>query len=179
MRRSGDVPMALSVSPRRAPARARPGVPSGPVSTTARGFTAVELVVVCAVVGVLCAVAVPSAVGARRALGCDGGARHLALVLRAAQARAQSGEGRTAVQVAADGSYLVAHSEAGGWRITERGRLLVPVTTNYPSGRVEFGRAGWPRLSGTATPRAGRVFQGGGSRTRTVVVPRTGCVRCR
>jgi len=143
------------------------------------GFTAVECMVVCALMGVLCAIAVPSAVGTRRALGADAGARHLALVLREAQARAQSSGARTAVQVTPDGTYEVAESSAGGWHVTERGDLLVAVTTNYPSGRVEFGRAGWPLLAGAATPRAGSFVLGSTGRSRTVVVQLTGCVRCR
>jgi type II secretory pathway pseudopilin PulG len=143
------------------------------------GFTAVELVVVCAIMGVFCSIAVPSAVGTRRALGADTGARHLALVLREAQARAQSSGARTSVQVAPDGSYEVAENAEGGWRVTERGELLSAVATNYPNGRVEFGRAGWPLLGGTVTPRAGSFVFGSAGRTRTVVLQLTGCVRCR
>jgi type II secretory pathway pseudopilin PulG len=135
--------------------------------------------VVCAVVGVFCAVAVPSAVGTRRALGADAGARHLALVLREAQARAQASGARTAVQVTPGGDYQVAQAEDEGWRVTERGDLLAPVTTNYPDGRIEFGRAGWPLLAGTVTPRAGSFVVGVAGRTRTVVVQMAGCVRCR
>jgi len=144
-----------------------------------RGFTAVELLAVCAVVGVFCAVAVPSAVGTRRALGADAGARHLALVLREAQARAQSGGARTAVQIAPDGRYEVAEQAETGWRVTGRGRLSARVSTNYPGGRVEFGRAGWPLLAGTVTPRAGSFVLGPAGRTRAVVVQMAGCVRCR
>jgi prepilin-type N-terminal cleavage/methylation domain-containing protein len=144
-----------------------------------RGFTAVELVVVCAVMGVLCSIAVPSAVGTRRALGADAGARHLALVLREAQARAQASGARTAVQVAPDGSYEVAETGEDGWRVTERGELLAAVSTNYPGGRVEFGRPGWPLLPGASTPRAGSFVLGAAPRTRTIVVQLTGCVRCR
>jgi len=145
----------------------------------APGFTAVELVVVCAIVGVFCSIAVPSAVGTRRALGADAGARHLALVLREAQARAQSGGARTAVQVAPDGAYEVAEQGDGGWRVTERGRLAAHVSTNYPDGRVEFGRSGFPLLAGTVTPRAGSFVLGSAGRTRIVVVQMAGCVRCR
>lgn len=152
---------------------------SGHVHAQARGFTAIECVVVCAVMGVLCSIAVPSAVGTRRALGADAGARHLALVLREAQARAQSGGARTAVQVAPDGSYQVAEAGDDGWRVTERGDLLSAVATNYPGGRVEFGRAGWPLLAGTVTPRAGSFVLGSAGRSRTVVLQLTGCVRCR
>ncbi len=135
--------------------------------------------VVCAIVGLLCAFAVPSAVSARRALGADAGARHLTLVLREAQARAQAGGARIAVGVAPDGSYEVARQAEDGWRVTERGDLLARVSTNYPNARVEFGRAGWPLLPGTATPRAGSFVLGAGAHTRTVVVQLTGCVRCR
>lgn len=143
------------------------------------GFTAVELIVVCAVVGVLYSVAVPSAVGARAALGADAGARHLALVLREAQARAQAGGARTAVQVAPDGVFEVAVQGEDGWRVTGRGRLATRTNTNYPGGRVEFGRSGFPLLAGSTTPRAGSFVVGTGGRSRTVVVQMTGCVRCR
>ena len=143
------------------------------------GFTAVELVVVCAVVGVLSSIAVPSAVGTRRALGADAGARHLALVLREAQARAQAGGARTAVQVAPDGGYEVLEQGADGWRVTECGRLAARTNTNYPGGRVEFGRSGFPLLAGSTTPRAGSFMVGAGGRSRTVVVQMAGCVRCR
>jgi len=151
----------------------------GSASSPAGGFTVVELTVVCAIVGLFGAVAVPSAVATRRALGADAGARHLALVLRAAQARAQCGGARTAVQVTSDGRYEVAEQGEGGWRVTEAGDLPTSVSTNFPGGRVEFGRAGWPLLSGTATPRAGSFVLGSGGRTRTVVVQMAGCVRCR
>jgi Tfp pilus assembly protein FimT len=135
--------------------------------------------VVCAVIGVLCSIAVPSAVGTRRALGAGVGARHLALVLREAQARAQSSGARTAVQVTADGAYEVSELRDGAWRVSERGELLAAVATNYPGGRVEFDRAGWPLLAGTVTPRAGTFVLGTDPRIRTVVVQLTGCVRCR
>ena len=147
--------------------------------TQPSGFTAVELIVVCAIMGALCSIAVPSAVGTRRSLGADAGARHLALMLREAQARAQARGVRTAVQVAPDGSYEVAEAVDGGWRVTERGELLSSVTTNYPGGRVEFGRSGWPLLSGTTTPRAGSFVLGTAPHARTVVLQLTGCVRCR
>ncbi len=168
----------------RAPLRAArvPVKPAHAPMTSARvrrGFTAVELVVVCAVMSVLCAIAVPSAVGTRRALGADAGARHLALVLRETQARAQSGGARTAVQVAPDGTYEVAVQSHESWQVAEHGRLLTAVTTNYPGGRVEFGRAGWPLSPGTVTPRAGSFVLGPSGRSRTVVLQLTGCVRCR
>lgn len=133
----------------------------------------------CAVVAVFCAVAVPSAVGTRRTLGADAGARRLALVLRAAQARAQASGARTAVAVAPDGTYEAAEQGEGGWRVSGRGRLVAPVSTNYPGGRVEFGRSGFPLLAGSVTPRAGSFVVGSGGRSRTVVVQLAGCVRCR
>lgn len=144
-----------------------------------RGVTAIELVVVCAIMGVFCAVAVPSAVGTRRALGVDAGARHLTLLLREAQARAQSTGARTAVEVAPDGAYVVVESSPDGWRTTARGVLPSAVATNYPLGRVEFAPAGWPLLAGTATPRAGSFVLGKDGHTRTIVLQLTGCVRCR
>ena len=154
-------------------------VATSPHSRARRGFTAIECIVVCAVIGVLCSIAVPSAVGTRRALGASVGARHLVLVLREAQARAQASGARTAVQVAPDGSYEAAELCDGAWRVTERGGLLAAATTNYPGGRVEFGRSGWPLTPGTTTPRAGSFVLGTEPRTCTVVVQLTGCVRCR
>ena len=146
---------------------------------TSRGFTAIEFVVVCAIVGIFCGVSVPSAVSVRRSLAADAGARELALVLRAAQARAQASRERVAVTVAGDGAYQVLEQRPDCWAQTGEGRLMTPVSTNYPGGRVEFGASGFPLLAGTTTPRAGSFVLGDGGRQRTVVLQLAGCVRCR
>ncbi len=141
------------------------------------GFTAVEFVVVCAVVGIFCSVGVPSAVSVRRSLAADSGARTLALVLREAQARAQASRDRVAVTVEANGAYRVLEQRAGAWAQVGEGALMTAVSTNYPGGRVEFGASGFPLLAGTTTPRAGSFVIGDGARQRTVVLQMTGCVR--
>lgn len=142
-----------------------------------RGSTMLELVTVLAVMGILAAVAVPSAAGTHRTLASATAARELALLLRSAQARAQMQAAPVRVQVAGDGRYEVSDGTAGEpWA---RGSLGAPVQTNYPGGAVEFGARGWPLLAGTTTPRAGSFTVGAGGRITVVVVQLAGCIRCR
>jgi Tfp pilus assembly protein FimT len=143
------------------------------------GFTAIEFIVVCAVVAVFCGVSVPSAVSVRRSLAADSGARTLALVLREAQARAQASGQRVGVLVDPHGAYEMLEQRTGEWTQVAQGELWAAVSTNYPDGRVDFGASGFPLLAGTATPRAGSFVVGSGARQRTVVVQLAGCVRCR
>ena len=141
-----------------------------------RGNTLIELVSLLAVLAVLAAVAVPTASGARRALAGRGGAQRLALLLRTAQAQAQSRACRIDVSVGGDGHYEVV--EAGSAATSERGELGTPVSTNYPSGALSFGPTGSPCLLATTTPRAGS-FVFGQAAGCTVVVQLGGCIRCR
>ena len=133
-----------------------------------RGSTLFELV------AVLAAIAAPGAAGARRCFSGRAGAERLALVLRSAQARAQADCAVVRVAVAADGAYTVRELRDDDVVWSRAGELGAAVTTNYPSGSLEFGPSGWPCLAGSASPRAGS-FQCGGFK---VVVQLSGCVRC-
>ncbi len=82
--------------------------------TKQHGITLLELAVVCAVTAVVCALAMPGAVAARHSLSAALGARRLALVMRAAQTRAQARGLRVAVTVGADGSVEVSDVLATG-----------------------------------------------------------------
>ncbi len=139
-----------------------------------RGSTLMELLTVIAVTGVFAAIAVPSA--SRAAAGVSGalGARRLALVLREAQAEAQSRGAVVRVSVGADGEYLVSRDGA----TVARGDLGAPVTGTYPGGVIEFTEAGWPRLPGASGPRAGHFSVEGGRQPHVVIVQLSGCVRC-
>ena len=139
-----------------------------------RGSTLFELVTVLAVVAVFAAIAVPSAAHVGSAVSGAEGARRLALVLRAAQAQAQSRGEALQVEVGADGDYEVS---SGGARLMS-GRLGAPVTSTYPGGAIAFSERGWACLPGSASPRAGHFSVQGVGGTVTVVVQLSGCVRC-
>jgi type II secretory pathway pseudopilin PulG len=141
-----------------------------------RGHTLIELVTLLAVMAVLAAVAVPSASSVRGVFAGRSGAERLALVLRAAQAQAQSRAFRVDVTVRGDGRYEVVEARPGA--AVERGELGTHVTTNYPDGALSFGVSGSPCLFATTTPRAGSFALGSGAGC-TVVVQLGGCIRCR
>jgi prepilin-type N-terminal cleavage/methylation domain-containing protein len=109
-----------------------------------RGSTLLELVTVMAVVAVFAAVAVPNAAHVGSVVSGAEGARRLALVLRVAQAEAQSRGAALQVEVGATGDYVVT---AGGARLMS-GRLGVPVDSTYPGGVIEFSARGWASLPG-------------------------------
>jgi prepilin-type N-terminal cleavage/methylation domain-containing protein len=138
-----------------------------------QGTTLLELVTVLAVVAVLAAVAVPGAAKVRSAVSGAEGARRLALVLRAAQARAQSAGGPVRVEVDSAGDFAV--TDASG-AVVMSGGIGAGVSSTYPGGALEFGARGWAGLPGSSSPRAGHFTIDGS--TRNVVVQLSGCVRC-
>ena len=139
------------------------------------GSTLFELLTVLAVASVLAAVTVPGAAGVRSAFAGAEGARRLALVLRAAQAEAQSRSGPVRVEVGVGGDYTVT-AAAGDVLMT--GRLGTLVTSTYPGGVLEFTERGWARVPGASSPRAGHFDIAGATSSATVVVQLSGCVRC-
>ena len=127
----------------------------------------VELMVVLAVLAILAAVTVPSAADVQADAAARAAAQRLALVLRAAQARAWADRLAVEVHVDADGSYEVVERAPAGPVLLEHGSTGARSTTNYPLGGVEFGSAGWPCSLVTHLPRAGSfVFPAGPSRTQ-------------
>jgi Tfp pilus assembly protein FimT len=143
-----------------------------------QGSTLLELVTILAIGAVLCAVAVPGAASVRTMFAADAAAGRLALVLRAAQARAQARNTVVRVSVAADGRYSVLDVSPPGSSVVTQGELGVGVDSNYPQGTVQFGGAGWPALAGGLSPRAGHFTIGSAGVGRSVVVQLGGCVRC-
>jgi Tfp pilus assembly protein FimT len=142
-----------------------------------RGSTLFELLTLLAIAGIIVAIAVPSVTSARHTLVADAASRELALVLRAAQARAQARVGIVRVSVRGDGSYSVGDVDAHELDPVASGALGAPVISNYPAGTLEFGPRGLPSLPGVASPRAGSFSVGIGGNA-VVVVQLYGCVRC-
>jgi type II secretory pathway pseudopilin PulG len=139
------------------------------------GSTLFELLTVLAVAGVLAAVAVPGAARVHSTFAGAEGARRLALVLRAAQAEAQSRSGPVRVEVGAGGDYTVT-GDSGD--LVASGRLGTRVTSTYPGGVLEFTARGWARIPGSSSPRAGNFGIAGAVSSATVIVQLSGCVRC-
>ena len=142
------------------------------------GSTLFELLSVLSVLAILAAVTVPGAAAARRTFAAASAPARLALVLRSAQARAQSGGCTVTVAVDGSGAYRVTQGVDGIVSVVAQGDLGAGVASNYPQGAVQFGEAGWPCLAGTTTPRAGTFSVGGTGSGHLVVVQLGGCVRC-
>ena len=142
-----------------------------------RGSTLFELLTVLAVTGVLAAIAVPSASAVRRMFAASSAVDRLALVLRCAQARAQSGSARVCVHLDAGGGFVVTDGSEQG-PVVDRGELNAAVASNYTGMAVEFAPLGWPCLPGSASPRAGRFLVAGGGLGREIVLQLGGCIRC-
>jgi prepilin-type N-terminal cleavage/methylation domain-containing protein len=142
-----------------------------------RGSTLLELLTVLAVTGVLAAIAVPSASAVRRMFAASSAVDRLALVLRSAQARAQSESARVCVRLDAVGGFVVTEGSDEGL-VVDQGELNVAVASNYTGMAVEFAPPGWPCVPGSASPRAGRFLLAGGGAGREVVLQLGGCIRC-
>jgi prepilin-type N-terminal cleavage/methylation domain-containing protein len=142
-----------------------------------RGSTLLELLTVLAVTGVLAAIAVPSASAVRRTFVASSAVDRLALLLRSAQVRAQSGSACVCVRLDADGGFVVTDGSEGG-PVVDQGELNAALTSNYAGMAVEFAPPGWPCLPGSASPRAGRFLVAGGGAGREVVLQLGGCIRC-
>jgi prepilin-type N-terminal cleavage/methylation domain-containing protein len=139
-----------------------------------KGSTLFELVTAMAVVAVMASVAVPSAARVGSSISSAGGARRLALILRAAQAEAQSRSAPVRVEVDSGGAYVVT---MGHERLMS-GRLGAHVSCTYPHGVIEFSSRGWAGLPGSSSPRAGHFSIEGAMASRTVTIQLSGCVRC-
>ena len=142
------------------------------------GTTLMELVVVLAVAAILAAVAVPGVGTARRVVAGAAGVQELALLLRWAQAQAQSCGTPVRVVLTDGGRYNVTQQGAESASTIATGDLGVDVWSNFPLGAVEFVARGWPCLPGSDVPRAGRFRVAGGGLHREVVVQLGGCIRC-
>ena len=128
------------------------------------GSTLFELLTVLAVAGVLAAVAVPGAARVRSTFAGAEGARRLALVLRAAQAEAQSRSGPCARR---GGRRRRLHGDRRLRRPRhERPAGRTRVTSTYPGGVLEFTRAGMGADPGSSSPRAGHFGIAGATRRR-------------
>jgi type II secretory pathway pseudopilin PulG len=134
----------------------------------------VEMIAAMAVIAVFAVVAVPSAARVGGAVSGAEAARRLALVLRAAQAEAQSRGTRVLVEVDSGGDYTVS---TAGERLMS-GSLRAKVTSTFAGGALEFTERGWAGLPGSSSPRAGNFSVAGATSVRTVVVQLSGCVRC-
>lgn len=140
-----------------------------------RGSTLFELITVIAVIGIFAAIAVPSASRVRTSVAGGQGARRLALVLRVAQAEAQTRGGSVRVAVEPDGDFTVTGVDGSS---VMQGRLGAAVTSTYPGGVLEFTEPGWARVPGASSPRAGHFTVTGGAQSHVVVIQLSGCVRC-
>ena len=146
-----------------------------------QGSTLFELLAVVAITGILAAIVVPGAGTVRRALSGPAGARELALVLRAAQARAQARATTVQVAVAGDGSYTVRDLQTGTpGRRSRRSRSpaasLAPMwEATTPMASSSSGARDGPVCPAPQALAPGPSSVGGDHR---VVVQLAGCVRC-
>lgn len=143
-------------------------------------FTLVELTIVMALLGAVAAFAIVPAAGAHGRLSASAAAGRFALVLREAQARAQTTGSRIQVTVTDDSRYTVAEESLGGAVVISAGTLgPARCSTNYPDDGIVFGPAGWPCAVTSGAARAGSFVFAWGVDSSTVVVQLGGCVRCR
>ena len=137
------------------------------------GFTLIELLAALAVMAITASITVPVFAAPARLAAADSAAA-FSVVLRHAQAEAQTDACRLRVALTADGrGYSVIRLDASEL-IEQTGQFGgARCSTNYPGGGVDFGPAGWPLSVGTGTPRAG-TFQFSPGSGRSVVIQMAG-----
>jgi prepilin-type N-terminal cleavage/methylation domain-containing protein len=143
-------------------------------------FTLVELTITMALLAAVAAFAIVPAASAHGRVSASSAAGRFALVLREAQARAQTTGCRVRVTVTDDGCYAVIDESPVGPNVVSAGSLgPARCSTNYPGGGVDFNPSGWPCAVTSGSARAGSFFFSWGAASSTVVVQLGGCVRCR
>jgi type II secretory pathway pseudopilin PulG len=144
------------------------------------GFTIVELTITMALMAAVAAFAIVPAARAHARVSASSAAGRFALVLREAQARAQTTGCRVRVTVTDDGCYAVVEELPVGPQAISVGTLgPARCSTNYPGEGVDFNPCGWPCAVTSGSARAGSFVFGWGGASSTVVVQLGGCVRCR
>jgi prepilin-type N-terminal cleavage/methylation domain-containing protein len=143
-------------------------------------FTLLELVITMALAGAIAAFAVVPAASAHGRVSASTAAGRFALVLREAQARAQTTGSHVRVTLSNDGFFAVTQVSSDGSPAVSSGNLgPARCTTNYPGGGVDFNPSGWPCAVTSGSARAGSFVFSWGPNSSTVVVQLGGCVRCR
>jgi prepilin-type N-terminal cleavage/methylation domain-containing protein len=150
------------------------------MSMPSTGYTLVELIVVCCVLAILSAIAVPCLAAVHGRSSTSSAADAFAVVLRDAQARAWAHDERVRVSLTAAGDGFVVEGGEGADR-----RPLVSgsfggarCTCNYPAATVEFVPEGFPHVIG-GPARAGTFTFSCVGCDRSVVVQMGGAIRCR
>ena len=120
------------------------------MSPRSRGYTLIELVVVCALMAALAVISVPSVMISHARASGEAASQDLAIALRAAQAWARAGGTVVRVSIDSDGhGYSVETvSEAGVRRLSSGDFGSATCSSNYPGNAVEFTGLGWPRAIG-------------------------------
>ena len=148
--------------------------------TRQNAYTLVELVTICAIIGILACAVVLSICQLRGAAYVPAAAARFAAVLRESQALAQADGRRVRVTVSVAAKYSVfLDTPSGPLRIASGDLSPAKCSTNYPGGAVEFSSEGWPCGTASRSPRAGTFVFSAGGHTRSVVLQMGGCVRCR
>ena len=149
------------------------------MSSRSRGHTLIELVIVLVLMGILAGITVPSVVVAHARASSGEACQHLAIVLRAAQARARAGGDFVRVSVDPDGhGFRVETVGVHGIRLVDSGDFgSATCSSNFPGNAVEFTGLGWPRAIGAGV-RAGTFKLTALNSTHAVVLQRGGVIRC-
>jgi len=149
------------------------------MSSRSRGYTLIELVTVCALIAILCCITVPSVVVSQARASSAAACQHLAIILRAAQARARAGGDVVRVSVNADGhGFRVETVGVQGLRLVDSGDFgSATCSSNFPGNAVEFTGLGWPRAIGAGV-RAGTFKLTALNSTHAVVLQMGGVIRC-